>query len=319
MIKSLQKRISTLFIFLLTIIWLVILFLFINNSYRNNLSDLQQTVRAALHYTTWDAFVISNGQTSPSELDHIPYCLFSIDESNEMEIMFDTFSDVSDKFLLKQGKALISNNKKYIFFKRYVSVNHLRAKKGQYYVLMLSGTPALKATLPTISLCFILAILGIIVFTISSKALSRWIVKTILSEKTFISNPSHELKTPLSVISANAELLSFEVGRDNKHLLYIQQETSRMISLVQKMLMLTRLDAPQIQNTHAVFPVDDALLDIIYPMESVAFEKHIALSIDVQEQMKMDGNESQIQNLASILLNNALSYTPEGGNSRPSP
>lgn len=86
-----------------------------------------------------------------------------------------------------------------------------------------------------------------------------------------------------------------------------------MISLVQKMLTLTRLDAPQIQNTHAVFPVDDALLDIIYPMESVAFEKHIALSIDVQEQMKMDGNESQIQNLASILLNNALSYTPENG------
>ena len=306
MIKSLQKRISTLFIFLLTIIWLVILFLFINNSYRNNLSDLQQTVRAALHYTTWDAFVISNGQTSPSELDHIPYCLFSIDESNEMEIMFDTFSDVSDKFLLKQGKALISNNKKYIFFKRYVSVNHLRAKKGQYYVLM-----------PTVFLCFILALLGIIVFTISSRALSRWMVKpienTILSEKKFISNASHELKTPLSVISANAELLSSEIGRDNKHLLYIQQETSRMISLVQKMLTLTRLDAPQIQNTHAVFPVDDALLDIIYPMESVAFEKHIALSIDVQEQMKMDGNESQIQNLASILLNNALSYTPEYG------
>ena len=90
MIKSLQKRISTLFMFLL----------FVNNSYRNNLSDLQQTVRAALHYTTWDAFVISNGQTSPSELDHISYCLFSIDESNEMDIMFDTFSDVSDSYLL---------------------------------------------------------------------------------------------------------------------------------------------------------------------------------------------------------------------------
>lgn len=317
MIKSLQRRISTLFICLLTVIWLVILFLFINNSYRNNLSDLQQTIRAALHYTTWDTFIISNGQTSPSELDHIPYCLFSIDESNEMEIMFDTFSGVTDDYLLKQGKALISNHKNYVFFKRYASVNHLRAKKGQYYVLMLSGAPALKSTFPTISLCFILAILGIIVFTISSRALSRWMVKpienTILSEKKFISNASHELKTPLSVISANAELLSSEVGRDNKHLLYIQQETSRMISLVQKMLTLTRLDAPQIQNTHAVFPVDDALLDIIYPMESVAFEKHIAFSIDIQEQMKMDGNEHQIQNLASILLNNALSYTPENG------
>lgn len=140
---------------------------------------------------------------------------------------------------------------------------------------MLSGTPALKSTLPTVFLCFILALLGIIVFTISSRALSRWMVNRLkipfIREK-FISNASHELKTPLSVISANAELLSSEIGRDNKHLLYIQQETSRMISLVQKMLTLTRLDAPQIQNTHAVFPVDDALLDIIYPMESVAFE-----------------------------------------------
>ena len=113
MIESLQRRISTLFICLLTVIWLVILFLFINNSYRNNLSDLQQTIRAALHYTTWDTFIISNGQTSPSELDHIPYCLFSIDESNEMEIMFDTFSGVTDDYLLKQGKALISNHKNY--------------------------------------------------------------------------------------------------------------------------------------------------------------------------------------------------------------
>ena len=119
MIKSLQRRISTLFICLLTVIWLVILFLFINNSYRNNLSDLQQTIRAALHYTTWDTFIISNGQTSPSELDHIPYCLFSIDESNEMEIMFDTFSGVTDDYLLKQGKALISNHKNYVFFNRF--------------------------------------------------------------------------------------------------------------------------------------------------------------------------------------------------------
>ncbi len=303
---------------LLTVIWLVILFLFINNSYRNNLSDLQQTIRAALHYTTWDTFIISNGQTSPSELDHIPYCLFSIDESNEMEIMFDTFSGVTDDYLLKQGKPLYPISKKLCFYQAVCFRKPPPRQKRTVLCFDAQRSPCFKVNFPTISLCFILAILGIIVFTISSKALSRWMVKpienTILSEKKFISNASHELKTPLSVISANAELLSSEVGRDNKHLLYIQQETSRMISLVQKMLTLTRLDAPQIQNTHAVFPVDDALLDIIYPMESVAFEKHIALSIDVQEQMKMDGNESQIQNLASILLNNALSYTPESGN-----
>ena len=61
MIKSLQKRISTLFMFLLTIIWLVILLLFVNNSYRNNLSDLQQTVRAAAAFQGM-ALAIGAGQ-----------------------------------------------------------------------------------------------------------------------------------------------------------------------------------------------------------------------------------------------------------------
>ena len=89
--------------------------------------------------------------------------------------------------------------------------------------------------------------------------------------------------------------------------------THLLLHLTEEGVVVGADGAPQNSNTRAVFPVDDALLDIIYPMESVAFEKHIALSIDVQEQMKMDGNESQIQNLASILLNNALSYTPENG------
>ena len=54
MIESFTEKDQYTFYMLLTVIWLVILFLFINNSYRNNLSDLQQTIRAALHYTTWD-------------------------------------------------------------------------------------------------------------------------------------------------------------------------------------------------------------------------------------------------------------------------
>ena len=135
----------------------------------------------------------------------------------------------------------------------------------------------------------------------------------IRSEKTFISNASHELKTPLAVISANTELLTSELAVDNKHLLYIQQETSRMISLVQKLLTLTRLDAPQYKESHSVFSVDEALFDIIYPMESVAYEKELSLETDIQENMKIDGNKEHIQTLISILLNNAISYTPKHG------
>ena len=86
-----------------------------------------------------------------------------------------------------------------------------------------------------------------------------------------------------------------------------------MISLVNKMLTLVRLDTVQNQTPMKRFQVDDALYDIIYPMESVAYEKKIRITTDIQEDMYIDGVEDQIQDLLSILLNNAISYTPQAG------
>lgn len=312
MINSLQKKFCILFVILLTIIWLGILFLLGNTAYRNNLLDLKQDVLSEITDVKWDNFIQSRG--AAADLDDIPYCMFCLDSSNEPRILFHTFTDKSDEELLTQGQIQLSNKNKFSLIKRYCSIDRIKHKK---YLLLISGEPALQATVPTILFCVVLAVTGIIVFIICSNLLSHWMVKPIedmiRSEKTFISNASHELKTPLAVISANTELLTSELAVDNKHLLYIQQETSRMISLVQKLLTLTRLDAPQYKESHSVFSVDEALFDIIYPMESVAYEKELSLETDIQENMKIDGNKEHIQTLISILLNNAISYTPKHG------
>lgn len=312
MINSLQKKFCILFVILLTIIWLGILFLFGNTAYRNNLIDLKQDVLSEITDVKWDNFIQSQG--AAADLDDIPYCMFSLDSSNEPHILFHTFTDKSDEELLTQGQIQLSNKNKFSLIKRYSSIDRIKHKK---YLLLISGEPALRATIPTILVCVLLAATGIIVFIFCSNLLSHWMVKPIedmiRSEKTFISNASHELKTPLAVISANTELLTSEIDAGNRHLLYIQQETSRMISLVQKMLTLTRLDAPQYKESHSVFSVDEALFDIIYPMESVAYEKELSLETDIQENMKIDGNKEHIQTLISILLNNAISYTPKHG------
>lgn len=184
-------------------------------------------------------------------------------------------------------------------------------------MILISGAPAFRATLPTIGICVILLVCGIAIFLLSGRVVSRWLTKPIedmiSSEKKFISNASHELKTPLAVIRANTQLLQKELPADNKHLEYIHQETERMISLVNKMLTLVRLDTAQNQIQPKRFRVDEALYDIIYPMESVAYEKKIRMTSEIQEEMYIDGIEDQIQNLLSILLNNAISYTPEYG------
>ena len=86
-----------------------------------------------------------------------------------------------------------------------------------------------------------------------------------------------------------------------------------MIAMVNKMLTLMRLDTPMERTEYRKICVDESLLDVIYPMESVAYEKKLTMDIDIQDQMYMIGDEDQIKNLMSILLDNAISYTPEGG------
>ena len=311
MIKKLQKKLTTLLIFLLTIIWIGILLLFLNSTYKNNLKDEKEDVRSALREIKWKNFIRTQG--TALDLEDIGYCVFQIDDYKQPHILFQTFTNKTDEELLRYAKKYSLTWKKTHQTYKYIYIYKLRKKQ----LMLISSAPALQATIPAIVLCIFLLFGGLILFTFSSRIISRWLTQPIedmiSSEKKFISNASHELKTPLAVIRANTQLLQKEISADNKHLEYIHQETERMIVLVNKMLTLVRLDTAQNQAQPQRFRVDEALYDIIYPMESVAYEKKIRMTVDIQEEMYIDGIEDQIQNLLSILLNNAISYTPEYG------
>lgn len=311
MIKKLQKKLTTLLIFLLTIIWIGILLLFLNSTYKNNLKDEKEDVRSALREIKWKNFIRTQG--TALDLEDIGYCVFQIDDYKQPHILFQTFTNKTDEELLRYAKKYSLTWKKTHQTYKYIYIYKLRKKQ----LMLISSAPALQATIPAIVLCIFLLFGGLILFTFSSRIISRWLTQPIedmiSSEKKVISNASHELKTPLAVIRANTQLLQKEISADNKHLEYIHQETERMIVLVNKMLTLVRLDTAQNQAQPKRFRVDEALYDIIYPMESVAYEKKIRMTVDIQEEMYIDGIEDQIQNLLSILLNNAISYTPEYG------
>lgn len=315
MIRKLQKNICTLFVLLLSITWLGVLAIYANSVYRNNLMDVKEDVNYAIQDTKWKNFL--NDKGTSSDLEETDYCVYSLDSEFQPHILFHTFSNKSEKVLMKEGRRLAANWKGHKHFLRYTYIYKFKFKQCKRYMILISGSTAFQATLPTIGICSLLLAGGIIVFVLSGRLVSRWLTQPIedmiSSEKKFISNASHELKTPLAVIRANTQLLQKEISRDNKHLEYIHQETERMIVLVNKMLTLVRLDTAQNQAQPKRFRVDEALYDIIYPMESVAYEKKIHMTSEIQEEMYIDGIEDQIQNLLSILLNNAISYTPESG------
>ncbi len=163
----------------------------------------------------------------------------------------------------------------------------------------------------------VLGMIGLILLGFLSYILSGLMVRPIedafLKQKQFISDASHELKTPITVVLSNAELLSDQYG-ENKQISYIKQECDRMHHLVTSLLTLTRLEqTSEKQNDKTEFCLSDALLERILPMESIAFEKGITMESDIEPNIEFYGVKEQLQQLAGILIDNALTYASAHG------
>ena len=316
MIKKLQKNISLLLFLLLGIVLIGVLAWYNWVNYEGNLRELRMEVRQEISDMGWSEFIRSGGEAP--DLD-IAYSFFRIRENGSVILCTNRYPQMEEKKQYAYAEQIANDWKEGKQFLRVTYISKDETRFGNYgkYVILISGHEALRDSMSTILASMGLAVLGIVVLLAITHILSRRLVwpvdQMINSEKKFMSNASHELKTPLTVISANAQLLAEEIGDNNRHLNYIRQETERMISMVNKMLTLMHLDTPFDLTEHRRFCVDEALLAVIYPMESVAYEKKLRMIPDIQEQMYIMGDEEQIKNVMSILLDNAISYTPEGG------
>ena len=107
-------------------------------------------------------------------------------------------------------------------------------------------------------------------------------------QKRFISDASHELKTPLSVISVNADVLEGDIG-SNKYLSYIQSESTRMNGLVNNLLTLAKLDSMGCQPVFSEFDLSNAVLSIALTFESTAFEENKRYQLNIEPGLRLYG------------------------------
>ncbi len=162
----------------------------------------------------------------------------------------------------------------------------------------------------------ILTMIGLMIMFCISIMISNWLVapvsKAFELQKQFISDASHELKTPLSVITTNAEVLEGEIG-ENKWLTYIRSEALRMNTLLGELLTLARLDSNGVQNVFSEFDLSKAVEGSALPFESTAFESGRAFNSNITEGITFNGSQDKIKQLTAILLDNAFKYSPADG------
>ena len=164
-------------------------------------------------------------------------------------------------------------------------------------------------TLAIAAVCLVV-VFGLVVL-FSRRAITPY-MKNMEAQKQFITNASHELKTPLTAISTSADVLAME--HDNDEWVHnIQVQSGRLSKLITSLVALSRLDEEDPFPVRTEFSLSDALWEISEPFVSLSQAKGKTYSQDIADGLSVTGDRTAIQQMVSILLDNALKYSPDGG------
>ena len=158
----------------------------------------------------------------------------------------------------------------------------------------------------------IISFVGIVIVMVLSyfflKRALNPIEESYIKQKSFITDASHELKTPLTIISANNEILEMEYG-ESESTISINKQIERMNDMVKNLTILARMDEESGKTSFDNINISDIILDSIDNFKSAFQSENKELNFDIDKNIIISGNELQIRHLFSILLENALKYS----------
>lgn len=146
--------------------------------------------------------------------------------------------------------------------------------------------------------------------------LSGRIVKPFLEnyekQKRFITDAGHELKTPLTIIDTDIEVMKMD-GIQNEWLEDIQQQTKRMAELTNNLILLAKLEETTEKLTMIEFPLSDVVEETFMSFQALAKAQDKKLNANIEKMVSYVGDENAIRRLVMILLDNAIKYSDEHG------
>lgn len=281
----------------------------VNSSFRQQ----RRMIRDDIGFYGIEAFCGNDNQKIKRQ--EYDYSTSVVLKNKNIMVLSNSLKETTDKDILSMTQKLQKSGKRFGSIDDYIYLVRI-LKSGNTVYIFVNNKEALQNSKQFFIVSIFIFLLSVIVFTIISYYLSRWMIKpsekAIKNQKIFVANISHDLKTPITIIRANADLIENEV-KNKKSIKYIQQETEKLNHLVNEMLTLTRIDNTISKENFKSFNFGDSLFDVVMPFESIAYEKGIRFNINIDEVTDYFGDESNIQKLAEILIDNAMSYTAKGG------
>lgn len=190
---------------------------------------------------------------------------------------------------------------------------------GGSIVVFLNAVPEQQSMKTLLRVSVIVSLLALLaafaLITAFSKKATAPYMKNMQLQKQFITDAGHELKTPLTSISTSADVLKLETG-ENEWVDNIQKQAARMSKLVANLVTLSKLDEGAQMPDMCDFSLSDAAWEVSEPFELRAVAQGKKYSRSIEDNITVHGDMAAVQQMISILLDNAFKYSDEGGEIR---
>ena len=249
----------------------------------------------------------------------LPYFMIKVGANREITTVVDGNFDLSDSTFLPNLLTAVEQDGGETGTVPEYNLRYLRVRTPLSQTLVFADMTIEKATLLNLArTCLVLTAVGLGIFLAIAVFLARWMVgpveKAWMQQRQFVADASHELKTPLTVIMTNAELLQMPEDPDSARRCAdsILTMSRQMRLLVERLLELARTDSAQ--NKFPLEEVDLSALteDGVLPFEAVFYEAGLTLATAIEPGITVTGSRQYLGQLLDILLDNARKYALGG-------
>jgi len=141
----------------------------------------------------------------------------------------------------------------------------------------------------------------------------RPIADSYAKQKRFITDAGHELKTPITIIRADADVLGSELEEENEWITDIRRQTGRLAELTEDLIYLSKMEEENPALRLQELSLSELVGETAQSFQSLALSKGMAFRSAVAPDLSVNGDEKALAKLVSILLDNAMKYAPENG------
>ena len=251
----------------------------------------------------------------------LPFFTVQISSRGELIAASGGYFDLTDREYLQEivNSALRSDRE--IGELDAHDLRFLKSASPRGFTIVFSDTTTESSTLKHLFYsCLGIFFVAMVVFFCISILLSHWVIKPVATawdqQRQFVADASHELKTPLSVIMANAELMQNEETGEEERTAYsrnILNMTYQMRALVENMLELARVDSGTVKMVFSEVDFSQLVTDAALSFQLLYEEKGMGLRCAVPEGILLRGSEQHLYQVMDVLLDNALKYSTPGG------